>query len=61
MIILLITNLLTLTTLILALLKIKQLKMELLLSDALNEQIWDDINILAEDINQNINNKTKSK
>jgi hypothetical protein len=35
--------------------------MELLLSDALNEQIWDDINILAEDIHQNVNNKTKSK
>lgn len=61
MIILLITNLLTIITLIFALLKIKHLRMELLLSEALNEQIWDDINILVEDLHEGTESKTKSK
>lgn len=61
MIILLLTNLLSLGALIIALYKIKALKQDIRISDALYEQTIDDIVLLYEDIHSRGEEKRNGK
>jgi hypothetical protein len=52
MVVLIVSNLITATALVVAILKIKKLQSDIKISQALEEQMWDDISILIDEIQE---------
>lgn len=52
MVVLIVTNVLTVAALVVAIFKIRRLESDIKISQALEEQMWDDISIMMDEINE---------
>lgn len=52
MVVLIVTNILTVAALVVAIFKIRRLESDIKISQALEEQMWDDISIMMDEINE---------
>ena len=52
MVVLIVTNVITLAALVVAIFKIRRLESDIKISQALEEQMWDDISIMMDEINE---------
>jgi len=52
MIVLIVTNVITVAALVAAIFKIRRLQSDINISQALEEQMWDDISIMMDEINE---------
>jgi hypothetical protein len=52
MVVLIVTNVITVAALVVAIFKIRRLESDIKISQALEEQMWDDISIMMDEINE---------